>query len=403
MINLRNTVGDLVMQQENRNTKCFVSTGNKTVYLTDQTFVDEEGNDYSTSPYDDIDHEDPDFGISPETIQIYTKQKRDVPTSQKQPRSNIKFKSAHTKKENSLKDFLYILSELSSYKTPTEVANSECITHLNIYSDMAKILILRALIYNENLRNSFYLGDQVLDKVINKLLTGNQKLNKPMKQPQDQNILHHTCDDDTLMHCAGKQGYHRLVAQLFYHGCSSSLVIPNKNKFTPYDSTINQIARITYDNSLSEKDKSLLLFHLELTKDTLSQMPDRVTLAAMPQIKDALKDLKSENATLFGIMKETANNSGVPGAGLVVGLFRVLELLWHYKKTPPKEITQSANEKTAIQKEPIDESQELGESILQSIFSSYTKSNWIPYGCPSTGTIKYMDKLHHTYQRTRES
>ena len=77
--------------------------------------------------------------------------------------------------------FKMYLSDLTSIKKPPYINKHPLMQKIFELSDEAKVLALRALIYNTHLTPAFLSNDGILMDVVEKLTDGNKKLNTQMK------------------------------------------------------------------------------------------------------------------------------------------------------------------------------------------------------------------------------
>jgi len=228
--------------------------------------------------------------------------------------------------------FKIYLSDFTGLKSPTEISKQPLMQKVYELSDEAKVLILRALIYNTRLTKAFLLNDNVLMSAVEQLTQGNKKLNTQMAEPIDSRVR--SCSGDTLMHCAARMGLRRLLVHLYNAGAGDSLTLTNSHGYTPFDSVLNQMDRISGDPSMDMKEKVSKNFHLEKVRSTLNSLQYRKIIknqnAIAKQLDVAYDEQKELGNILTSIPAQVASN-GVGGVLGTVG--RLTE--WAYKKIHP--------------------------------------------------------------------
>lgn len=109
-------------------------------------------------------------------------------------------------------------------------------------SDESRILIMRAMIYNLNMRPHFQNISTKFNHVIRSLIIDNKEINRQMDRPINTKIK--SGKEDTLMHCAGRLGYPKLMYHLYNAGAGDSLSIKNAHGYSPVASISNQRERV---------------------------------------------------------------------------------------------------------------------------------------------------------------
>lgn len=142
--------------------------------------------------------------------------------------------------------------------------NRQCKSHVIPISNEAKILMLRALMYNLNLRNLLYeLGAQdtlehkIMDSVINICIKDNNKLNSHMyRSPGKGSLLNpRVYQGDTIMHITGRLGFYNLINKLCTRpGGSELLAISNSCGFTPVAAIGDQMHRLSIQKKNLDPD-----------------------------------------------------------------------------------------------------------------------------------------------------
>ena len=205
-------------------------------------------------------------------------------------------------------------------KNPIDVQNHFLIRRSSMMADSVKILVLRALIYNTHLKKAFLGQDENLMCVVNDLIFQNDKLNQQMDRPIAAQIR--SCSGDTLMHCAARMGYRRLLVALYNAGADASLNTTNSHGYTPYDSVINQIERVKSNPDLTNAEKGRDILDLTNVKDTISNLNHRHILMTLDLVQEELDIAKGGQEELANIM--SALPQRLASDGLMGGLFRTL-------------------------------------------------------------------------------
>lgn len=272
--------------------------------------------------------------------------------------------------------FKMYLSELTSIKKPPYINKHPFMQKIYELSDEAKVLALRALIYNIHLTPAFLSNDGILMDIVEKLTDRNKKLNTQMSEPIDSRIR--SCSGDTLMHCAARMGLRRLLIHLYNAGAGDSLILANSHGYTPFDSVLNQMDRIADDPTLNIQEKASKTFHLEKVRSTLNNLEYRKIIKNQNAISKKLDIAYDEQKELSDILTSIPSqvvSKGV-GAGLVGIVGRLSE--WAYKKIVPQKITY------------ISEDSAHTANIKKQRHNQY---NYVVlYGAPSPAVIEYMTR-----------
>ena len=275
--------------------------------------------------------------------------------------------------------FKKYLSDLTSIKTPPHINKHPFMQKIYELSDEAKVLALRALIYNTHLTPAFLSNDGILMDVVEKLTNGNKKLNTQMTHPIDSRIR--SCSGDTLMHCAARMGLRRLLVHLYNAGAADSLVLTNSHGYTPFDSVLNQMDRISDDSSLNIQEKAAKTFHLEKVRSTLNNLEYRKIIKnqnAIAKKLDVAYDEQKELGNILTSIPAQVVSKGV-GGGLVGIAGRLSE--WAYKKIVPQKITY------------ISEDSAHSANIKKQNEYHHIPANFVVlYGAPSPAVIEYMTR-----------
>ncbi|MBR4927097.1 MAG: hypothetical protein IKY98_02090 [Alphaproteobacteria bacterium] len=260
-------------------------------------------------------------------------------------------------------------------KNPIDVQNHFLIRRSSMMADSVKILVLRALIYNTHLKKAFLGQDENLMCVVNDLIFQNDKLNQQMDRPIAAQIR--SCSGDTLMHCAARMGYRRLLVALYNAGADASLNTTNSHGYTPYDSVINQIERVKSNPDLTNAEKGRDILDLTNVKDTISNLNHRHILMTLDLVQEELDIAKGGQEELANIM--SALPQRLASDGLMGGLFRTLlkagGMVVKKKKKQAKVsfITEANAEQANLEEEQ-------------------NKNFVIFYGAPSPSVISYMTR-----------
>lgn len=128
-------------------------------------------------------------------------------------------------------------------------------SHTIPISDEAKVLMLRALMYNLNLRKILHeLGAEdsvehkAVDSVINICIKDNKKLNCRMfRSPGEGCLLNpRVYQGDTIMHITGRLGFYNLINKICTRPNGSELLaMPNSCGFTPVAAIGDQMHRLS--------------------------------------------------------------------------------------------------------------------------------------------------------------
>lgn len=274
------------------------------------------------------------------------------------------------------KRFKTYLSDFTNLKSPPTIQNHPLMQKIHEISDETKVLILRALIYNPRLTSAFILNDTVLMKSVEQLVSGNKKLNIQMTEPIDTRVR--SCSGDTLMHCAARMGLRRLLVYLYNAGAADSLILTNSHGYTPFDSVLNQMDRITEDPALTMEEKFKKNFNLEKVRNTLNNLEYRKIIKNQNAIAKKLDVAYDEQKELGNILTSIPSQVVSNGVGGVVGtLGRLSE--WLYKKVVPQ--------KTIY----ISEDSAHTANIKKQKGHHHIPSNFVVlYGAPSPTVIEYM-------------
>lgn len=188
-------------------------------------------------------------------------------------------------------------------------------------SDGAKILIMRALIYNPNIRQHFKTYNLKTMALIELLIRDNLDINRQMKKPINSQIR--SCEGDTLMHCAGRTGLRRLMNQLYNAGAGPSLFFTNAHGHTPFESLSNRIEKVKDNNKISKMEKGPILFDLFETRKTCEALERRHTNTLLEKIAS---DQKEGVAFITDLLKTTSKE------GILAGLISAIEHFTHSKE-----------------------------------------------------------------------
>lgn len=276
-------------------------------------------------------------------------------------------------KKKFLLDSLEYLSKEA--KNPIDVQNHFLIKRLPMMVDSVKILVLRALIYNPYLKKAFLGQDENLMSVVRDLIFQNDKLNQQMDRPIAAQIR--SCSGDTLMHCAARMGYRRLLVALYNAGADDSLNTTNSHGYTPYDSVINQIERVKSNPDLNNAEKGRDILDLTNVKDTISNLNHRHILRTLDLVQDELDIAKGEQEELSNIVSALPQRLASEGlvGGLVRTLFKTGSIFMKKKKK---------HEKIAYVTEENAERANLEEA--------QNKNFVIFYGAPSPEVVSFMTR-----------
>lgn len=272
--------------------------------------------------------------------------------------------------------FKMYLSDFTSLKTPPAIKKHPLMQKVYELSDEAKVLVLRALIYNPHLTGAFLLNDNTLMDSVEQLTKGNKKLNTQMTHPIDSRIR--SCSGDTLMHCAARMGLRRLLVHLYNAGAGDSLTLTNSHGYTPFDSVLNQMDRITDDKILSKSEKNSKIFHLHKVRSTLNNLEYRKIIKNQNAIAKKLDVAYDEQKELGNILTSIPSQVVSNGVGGVLGsVGRLTE--WAYKKVVPHKTTYIS-----------EDSAHTANIKKQNSFFGIPSDFVVLYGAPSPAVINYM-------------
>lgn len=273
--------------------------------------------------------------------------------------------------------FKMYLSDFTSLKTPPAIKKHPLMQKVYELSDEAKVLVLRALIYNPHLTGAFLLNDNTLMDSVEQLTKGNKKLNTQMTHPIDSRIR--SCSGDTLMHCAARMGLRRLLVHLYNAGAGDSLTLTNSHGYTPFDSVLNQMDRVTDDRTLTMEEKVSKNFHLEKVRSTLNSLQYRKIIKnqnAIAKKLDVAYDEQKELGNILTSIPAQVVSKGVSGS--LVGIVGRLSE-WAYKQLyHPKNnyISEDSAHTANIKK--------------QNEYHHIPANFVVLYGAPSPAVIEYM-------------
>lgn len=274
--------------------------------------------------------------------------------------------------------FKIYLSDFTSLKSPPAIKKHPLMLKVHELSDEAKVLALRALIYNPHLTKAFLLNDDILMDSVERLTKDNKKLNTQMTHPIDSRIR--SCSGDTLMHCAARMGLRRLLVHLYNAGAGDSLILTNSHGYTPFDSVLNQMDRVTADTSLNKRVKADQIFHLHKVRSTLNNLEYRKIIKNQNAIAKKLDVAYDEQKELGNILTSIPAQVVSNGVGGVLGTVgRLTE--WAYKKMMPHKpayISEDSAHTANIKKQN-------GHHHIPSDFV-------VLYGAPSPAVINYMTR-----------
>ncbi len=279
--------------------------------------------------------------------------------------------------------FKVYLSDLISLKSPPAILAHPLMQKVHELSDEAKVLALRALIYNPKLTKAFLLNDSLLMSAVDTLTQGNKKLNTQMTHPIDSRIR--SCSGDTLMHCAARMGLRRLLVYLYNAGAGDSLTLTNSHGYTPFDSVLNQMDRVTDDKTLSKNEKNSKIFHLHKVRSTLNNLEYRKIIKnqnAIAKKLDVAYDEQKELGDIITAIPAQLVSNGVK-SGLLSTVGRLAE--WVYKKMHPFKVDY------------------ISEDSAHNANLKKKKGGCHPvlilYGAPSPAVIDYMTRDVQHYHR----
>lgn len=275
------------------------------------------------------------------------------------------------------------LSDLiGKVSTTQDVQNHPLIQRIYELSDDSRILILRALIYNPCLTKAFLNNEHTLSHIVDLLLDDNKKINIQMAEPIDARVR--SCSGDTLMHCAARMGLRRLLIRLYNAGASDSLTLTNSHGYTPFDSVMNQIDRITDSPNIKKRKKAEKIFHLEKVRSTLNSLQYRNIFKNQNAIVKKLEIADEEHKELTDIVTTIPQQILENGlkSGLLNSLGKMGEWVWKqmHKKTS-----------TLINEDSAHNADEIKLKNHQKK-SDHNKHFIIFYGVPSPQVIEYMTR-----------
>lgn len=283
-------------------------------------------------------------------------------------------------KKKFLLDSLEYLSKEA--KNPIDVQNHFLIKRLPMMVDSVKILVLRALIYNPHLKKAFLGQDENLMSVVDGLIFQNDKLNQQMDRPIASQIR--SCSGDTLMHCAARMGYRRLLVALYNAGADASLNTTNSHGYTPYDSVVNQIERVKSNPNLNNAEKGRDILDLSNVKDTISNLNHRHILMTLDLVQEELDIAKGGQEELSNIVSSLPQR--LASDGLMGGIFRTL--------------LKAGSAVVKKKKKQLKTSFVTEENAERANFEEAQNKNFVIfYGAPSPSVISYMTRgIDRTHQ-----
>lgn len=273
--------------------------------------------------------------------------------------------------------FKMYLSDFISLKAPPAIQAHPLMQRVHELSDEAKVLALRALIYNPKLTQAFLLNDDILMESVEQLTKNNKKLNTQMTEPIDSRIR--SCSGDTLMHCAARMGLRRLLIHLYNAGAADSLILTNSHGYTPFDSVMNQMDRVSDDIKLTKKEKVNQIFHLQKVRSTLNNLEYRKIIKNQNAIAKKLDVTYDEQKELGNILTSIPSQVVSNGVGGMLGIMGRLSE-WAYKRLyHPKN-------------DYISEDSACTANIKKQNNRPFSSHYVVLYGAPSPAVINYMTR-----------